>query len=510
LINICIHGHFYQPPRENPWTGEIEKQDSAAPYHDWNEKVFSECYEPNTEAHIINDKGEVIKKINNYEYINFNFGPTLFSWIKEKHPDTYTNIIEADKRSIIRHNGHGNAIAMAYNHIILPLANLQDKITQIKWGLRDFEYHFERKSESIWLPETACNWDTIEILISEKIKYIILDVGQAERIRKFGDAKWQGVTGGSIDPKMPYRCFSRLNRKKFIDIFFYDGPVSKAVAFDDVLQSSANLLGKIVNAVPPGSIENPIVSVATDGETFGHHKKFAERTLAYFLTVHAPANSLRIVNYAEYIEEHPPTHEVEIKKGKNGEGTSWSCPHGVDRWKDDCGCGGGGSWHQRWRKPMREAMNWLRDQLILIYEKEGNKYFKDIWQARNDYIDLILEKSDSRINMFFEKNAKRILTHKEIDTCFKLLEMQKNSMLMFTSCGWFFSEISGLEAVQVLQYAAKAIETAHQITGKSLEREFKKKLALAESNIKKYKDGRGVYNKLVKTAKKISITVHST
>jgi alpha-amylase/alpha-mannosidase (GH57 family) len=504
LINICIHGHFYQPPRENPWTGEIEKQDSAAPYHDWNERIYNECYKPNAHAQIINDKGEILEEIDNYQSINFNFGPTLLNWIKTKHPDTYREIIEADEQSIFLHNSHGNAVAMAYNHIIMPLANKQDKITQVKWGLKDFEYHFGRKSESIWLPETACNWETIEVLINEGIKYIILDVSQAQRIRKTGDAEWIDVSNSNIDPKMPYRCFSRINKEKSIDIFFYDGPVSKAVAFDDVLKSSANLMDKIIHAVPPNSAENPIVSVATDGETFGHHKKFAERTLAYFLTVLAPENNLKNVNFGEYLELHPPTYEVEIKEGKNGEGTSWSCPHGVERWKADCGCGGGGAWNQKWRAPLREAMNWLRDELIVIYEKEGSKYFKDMWLARNDYIDLILEKNENRVIKFFNDHAKKILSHKEIDKCYALLEMQKYSMFMFTSCGWFFSEISGLESVQIMQYAAKAIELAKEISRRSLGRKFKKMLELAPSNVKEYKNGKIIYEKLVIPAKKLA------
>jgi alpha-amylase/alpha-mannosidase (GH57 family) len=505
LINICIHGHFYQPPRENPWTGEIEKQESAAPYHDWNERIFHECYEPNSNAQIIDENtGNIVKEVNNFEYINFNFGPTLLQWIKIKHPDTYNAIVDADKKSISLHNGHGNAIAMAYNHIIMPLANERDKITQVIWGLKDFEYHFGRKSESIWLPETACNWNTIEVLINEEIKYIILDVGQAESVREIGNEEWIDVSGGSIDPKMPYRCFSNLNKEKYIDIFFYDGPISKSVAFDEVLKSSVNLLDKIIQSVPPDSVENPIVNVATDGETFGHHKKFAERTLAYFLTQLAPEKNLNIVNYGEYLEQHPPGYEVKIKAGKNGEGTSWSCPHGVDRWKDDCGCGGGKGWHQRWRKPLRESLDWLRDELIIIYEKHGTKYLIDIWQARNDYIELLLNSNEETAFKFFEKHAKHILTNDEIDECCMLFEMQKYSMFMFTSCGWFFSEISGLEAVQVLQYASKAIEIVKQITGRSLENEFKKRLYAAESNLKKYRNGRIVYNRLVVPAKKLA------
>lgn len=504
LINVCIHGHFYQPPRENPWTGEIEKQPGASPYHDWNEKIYQECYKPNAMALILNDKGVVLKSVNNYEYLNFNFGPTLLHWIYTKHPDTYKKIIEADMESVKAHHGHGNAIAMAYNHIIMPLANLQDKITQIRWGLKDFEYHFGRKAESIWLPETACNMDTIEVLIQENIRYIILDTSQAESIRKIENIEWMDESHGNLDPKIPYRCSSEKDPAKYINIFFYDGPISKAVAFDDVLGSSNSLLNKILHAAPQNIKDGVLINIATDGETFGHHKKSAERTLAYFVAVLADANKLNIVNYGEYLEQHPAEYEVKIKPGKNGEGTSWSCPHGVERWKDDCGCAGGGGWNQKWRKPLRESLDWLRDEMIKIYQNIGSQYLKDVWKARNEYIELILDNSHERRLKFFESNAVRILSNSEVDLCYRLLDMQKYSMFMFTSCGWFYSEISGIEAVQILQYAARAIELAEDVCRVKLEDEFVNRLSVAKSNINEFKDGRGVWEKLVKPAKLIA------
>jgi alpha-amylase/alpha-mannosidase (GH57 family) len=506
LINICIHGHFYQPPRENPWTGEIEKQDSAFPYHDWNERVYTECYKTNASASVLDDEGKILQNVNNYLYLNFNFGPTLLSWIKNKHYDTYKMIVEADRESIPLHNGHGNAIAMAYNHMILPLANRRDKITQVRWGLKDFSFHFRREAESIWLPETACNTQTLEVLIEEKIKYIILDVSQAESIRKIGDKNWTDVSHNNIDPKLTYRCFSESDNNKFIDIIFYDGPISKSIAFESTLASSEELLDKILQAVPQDENGDILISAAADGETFGHHKKFAERTLAYFMTHLAPENELKIVNFSEYLAGHPPEFEVKIKQGKNGEGTSWSCPHGVDRWKDDCGCGRVGGWHQRWRKPLRESLDNLRDKMIQIFEEHGNKYFSDVWKARDEYIELILDNSDENRYKFFNSNAARVLSKEELDKCFTLLEMQKYAMFMFTSCGWFFSEISGIEAVKILEYASRAIQLAENITGVSLENEFLTGLSKAESNVKGYRNGRGVYEKLVKTARRKVIT----
>jgi alpha-amylase/alpha-mannosidase (GH57 family) len=497
LINICIHGHFYQPPRENPWTGEIERQHSATPYHDWNERIYEECYKPNSYADIINDKGETVLEVNNYEYINFNFGPALLAWIQNKHPETYQKIINADKRSISLHGGHGNAIAMCYNHMIMPLANFNDKITQVKWGLADFRHHFGRESEGIWLPETACNIETIEVLINEGVKYIILDTSQAEQVRKFEDVSWTDVSENTIDPKMPYRYYSEVNRDKYLDIFFYNGPVSKAVAFDDVLKSSQNLLNKIVTASDKDTTANQLVSIATDGETFGHHKKHAERTLAFFIRSLAPQNNLKMVNYGQYLEDHQPNSEVKLKPGKNGLGTSWSCVHGIERWRDDCGCGGGGGWHQMWRAPLKETLDWLRDSLVVIYENIGSLFFKDVWKARNDYIELLLDTNSAKEDNFFTDNAVRKLNKTEITMAIKLLEMQRNAMLMYTSCGWFFSEISGLETVKILEYASMAMDITKEITGVSFEAEFKNKLKEAPSNIPKYENGSKVFDELV-------------
>ncbi|MEO6693833.1 MAG: glycoside hydrolase, partial [Ignavibacteria bacterium] len=193
-ISLCIHGHFYQPPRENSWSNEISVQPSAAPFHDWNERIFQECYKPNSDAVIVDEHDNVLKRINNFEYFNFNFGPTLLQWVMKKHPRTYEKIIDADRVSVQKHHGHGNAIAMIYNHMIMPLANHRDKVTQVKWGLADFKFHFGRSSEGIWLPETACNEATVEILIDEGVKFIILDPSQAQCFRKIKRGKWTDVS----------------------------------------------------------------------------------------------------------------------------------------------------------------------------------------------------------------------------------------------------------------------------------------------------------------------------
>jgi len=500
---LCLHGHFYQPPRENAWTNEIEPQPSAAPFHDWNERILQECYKPNSEAVIVDIHDNVIKRVNNYEYFNFNFGPTLLHWIKNKHPRTYSKITEADKISAKKNQGHGNAIAMIYNHVIMPLANKRDKITQIRWGLEDFRIHFGRESEGIWLPETACNIETLETLIEEKIKYIILDPSQADSVRKPGSDEWEDVTSGNIDTGIPYRYFSAHNRKKYIDIIFYDGPLSKNIAFDDHIYSAEKLLNRLKEVKVSEVRSVNLVGVAVDGETFGHHKKYTERTLSYLFSELIPSSEFKIINFGKYLATHKPDHEVMIKEGVNGEGTSWSCLHGVGRWKENCGCGSSDEYpSQEWRTPLRESLNFLRDELALVFENTGSHFLNDVWEARNAYISLISsfseESYDHNKDEFFLKYSRKILTDPEKDLCIKLLEMQKYSMFMFTSCGWFFSDISGIETLQILEYAARAMEIAFEVTGVNTEYTFLEMLSRAKSNSDEYLNGKDLFLKKVK------------
>jgi len=277
------------------------------------------------------------------------------------------------------------------------------------------------------------------------------------------------------------------------------------VAFDDVLESSQNLLLKIFQAADKDIDTDQLIGVATDGETFGHHKRFAERTLAYFMKALVPENNLKVVNFGEYLALNPPSNEVILNTGSNDEGTSWSCPHGVKRWKANCGCGGGGGWTQEWRKPLRDALDWLREHLIKIFETTGKEYFKDVWQARNEYIDILLDNSIENVRLFFDMNSNTILSEQEINSALKLLEMQKYAMLMYTSDGWFFSEISGIETVKIMEYASRAIEIAREITNISFEEEFLKRLSMAKSNLPEYGTGQGVYEKLVKPAHKLTL-----
>ncbi|MEJ1929722.1 DUF3536 domain-containing protein [Nostoc sp. NIES-2111] len=506
-VYVTVHGHFYQPPRENPYLDAIERQPSAAPFHDWNERIHWECYRPNAFARVLNDRGEVVGIVNNYEYMSFNIGPTLMSWLERYDVEVYQRILEADAKSCQRLQGHGNAIAQVYNHIIMPLANDTDKRTQIHWGKEDFKSRFGRDPEGMWLAETAVDYATLEALVAEGIRFIILAPSQAQRCRSFPTTndpqpEWLEVGGSQIDPTRPYRCYLRRGMGNsdipcpYIDIFFYDGPISRDMGFSDVVYNSHHFAGRIGAAVRGDHRPSQLISVATDGETFGHHKKGTEKTLAYAFTQEFPSQGWMVTNFAHYLSLNPPTWEVELKPV-----TAWSCAHGVDRWQDDCGCGGeGGLWHQKWRRPLRNALNWLRDQLVEVFEEYGNQLLRDPWQARDEYIQVMRDRSPENISRFFSRHQTHKLTAAEQVDALRLLEMQRHALFMYTSCGWFFEELSRPEGTQILRYAARALELAGDVAGVQLEKGFLKRLGSAPSNVDLFKHGGEVYRQLVQTA----------
>jgi alpha-amylase/alpha-mannosidase (GH57 family) len=487
---ICIHGHFYQPPRENPWLEAVETQDSAHPYHDWNERITIECYEPNSTARILDDRDQIQRIVNNYASISFNFGATLMSWLETRSHHTYDQVVEADRFSREKFGGHSCAIAQAYNHIILPLASDRDKRTQVRWGIRDYQFRFGNDPEGMWLPETAVDIASLEALAAEGIVFTILEPHQALRYRKLGEEKWIEANG-ALDPTRAYRC--TLPSGNVINLFFYDGLISRAVAFEQLLARGENLAHRLAGAFSDARKHAQLVNIATDGETYGHHHPRGEMALAYALH-YIEANGLaRITNYGEFLELHPPAYEVEIV-----ERTAWSCAHGVERWRSDCGCNtSGAGWHQRWRTPLREALDWLRDETAAIFEKHGAAVLRDPWEARDDYIDVILSRAESTLHNFVAKHSVEggfSLPHESdgrlkpaptqnLTQILDLMEMQRNAMLMYTSCGWFFNDISGIETVQVLHYAARVIQLAERVSGESLEAQFMSRLRHAESNL---------------------------
>ncbi|GAB4492468.1 MAG: DUF3536 domain-containing protein [Saprospiraceae bacterium] len=480
---VCIHGHFYQPPRENAWLEIVEQQESARPFHDWNARINFECYAPNAAARILDDQGWIVKIRNNYNRISWNFGPTLLSWLEENDPEAYALLQMADKRSAVRYGGHGSALAQVHSHLIMPLCNYRDKVTQVWWGIRDFEHRFGRYPEGIWLAETAVDTETLEVLASHGIQFTILAPRQAKAIRKIATDKsatsgeWKEVNADSIDTRHPY--WSQLPSGRRIALFFYHGGVAQEVAFNGLLGSGKNFADRLTSFFDNDSTPQ-LAHIATDGETYGHHHRYGEMALADCLNYIEDNGLAKLINYGQFLELFPPEWEVQIH-----ENSSWSCVHGVERWRADCGCNTGGhpGWHQRWRKPLRDTLNWLRDTLAPLYEREAARFLRDPWAARNDYIEVMLDRREEKVTAFLKKHARRELSYLEEVTVLRLLEIQRHAVLMFTSCGWFFDEISGIETNQILQYALRAMDYAHDVANVELHQEFVRRLSEAPSNV---------------------------
>lgn len=491
---LVIHGHFYQPPRENPWTERIDRQPGAHPHHDWNERIYHESYRPNAYARITDGNGRIESIVNAYEHLSFNFGPTLMSWIERHHPSLQSRLQEADRRSLRARGGHGNAIAQAYGHAILPLCNPRDLRTQIRWGIADFRHRFRRDPESMWLPETAINDETVAALIDEGIRYVVLSPYQAHRIRPIGSTEWTTLRPGEIDARVPYACFHRDGSGRSIVVFFYQGSIAHSIAFEGILHSSRALVDRCAQIqAGPGQL----VNIATDGETYGHHFRYGERCIAHALSDEAVRRGFWITNYGEYLEHHPPTQEVELQTGPRGEGTSWSCAHGVGRWYRDCGCHTGGQdhWKQDWRGPLRAALDFLRDEGARHFEATRGSYFKDPWEARDAYVSLVLDRTRSR-REFLRQHAPRELPDQDRERALTFLELQRNALLMYTSCGWFFSDVSGLETQQILGYAARVITLAEELDLGSSRNRFLEILSGARSNLPEMGNGADVYRRL--------------
>src|SRR5580698_8539695 len=491
---ICIHGHFYQPPRENPWLETVETQDSAAPYHDWNERICAECYAPNGAARIVNAKNQIARIVNNYARISFNFGPTLISWLKENAPRTYRMILDGESRSRQRNRGHSSAMAQVYNHMILPLANARDRVTQIRWGIADYENSFGAPPEGMWLPETAVDNATLEALAANGIRFTVLAPYQCKRVRSIkNDGKiddgdggdWIDTPDASVDTTHPYLV--RFPSGSSIAVFFYNGPISRAIAFEGLLNSSENLVARLKEGFKD-STQPQLVHVATDGESYGHHHKYGEMALAYALRLLEQDKTVKLINYAAFLEKFPPEFECEIV-----EDTSWSCVHGVERWRSNCGCNGGREgWNQEWRAPLRQALDQLRDALIPLTEQYGSSLFREVWAARDAYIQVVLDRSTESADRFFAAHQAHPLSEDQRVRAFELMEMQRHAQLMFTSCGWFFDDIGGIETVQVIAYAARVLQLARQLFGEQavpLEPAFLALMAEARSNVPDAGDG---------------------
>ncbi|MGH9476874.1 MAG: DUF3536 domain-containing protein [Terriglobales bacterium] len=463
---VCIHGHFYQPPRENPWSGIIEPQLSAHPHNDWNERITAECYASNAE---------------NYAHISFDFGPTLLAWMERAAPAAYAVVVGAGRDS-------QGAMAQAYNHLILPLANARDRATQVLWGRRDFEFRFGRAPAGMWLPETAVNLACLEDLASAGIHFTVLAPRQARRVRRFGSRQWHDVSGARVDPRFPYLL--RLPSGRSIAVFFYDAGIAQGIAFDGLLSDGAQLAARLAAICDRRHNEPQLASVATDGESYGHHHRFGDMALASALGLLRADPSLSVTSYAGFLSHHPPVREAEI-----WEDSSWSCAHGIERWRAHCGCNSGANpeWRQDWRAPLRSTFDWLRDELAAAYEQALDPWLWNPWSARNDFIDLLLDHSPLVRAGFLARHARRPLAPGEQQRLWGLFRLQTCAMLMYTSCGWFFDDVSGLEAAQNLAYAARAVGLARELLGLDLESELLRRLEAAPSSLPQFGHAGAVY-----------------
>jgi alpha-amylase/alpha-mannosidase (GH57 family) len=483
-VRVVVHGHFYQPPRENPWTDDVPEQSSANPHHDWNERILVECYRPNTASRVLDPSGRIRDIVNNFEHLSFNVGPTLLAWLQPRHPDVYERIIAADRRSRGARSGHGNALAQAYNHMILPLANERDRETQIRWGLRDFELRFGRPAEGMWLAETAIHAGTVDALVECGVCFTVLSPFQARRVRPLAGGSWHDVSGGRIDARQPYRVRTQDGRGS-LNVFFYDAPVSQAVAFEKIL-SHADDLGNRIAAIVDRQRRGPqLATLAVDGETFGHHEAFGDMCLAAFFTGAAAARDFKTTNFGEALDFLEPQFEVELQPGEHGDGTAWSCAHGVGRWVRDCGCSTGApdGWNQAWRGPLRNALDQLRDRVATLFEKHGQRVLQDPWAARDQYIDVLTRFGDADANDAFRENHLRRDGGTNARQCaLALLEAQRHAMAMYTSCAWFFSDVAGIETIQNMRYAARCMQLMRPFSTENLEARLLEDLAAARSN----------------------------
>jgi alpha-amylase/alpha-mannosidase (GH57 family) len=486
---LCIHGHFYQPPRDNPWLEAVEVQDSAAPDHDWNARVTRECYAPNCRARLLDGQSKIANLLNNYAWISFDIGPTLVAWMAECAPGVLRGVVEGDRLSRERRGGHGNALAQVYNHVIMPLASPQDKRTQVEWGIADFRARFGRDPEGMWLAETAVDLASLEVLAGAGVRYTILAQHQARRWRRIGTTDWT-PKGAAIDPSQAYRC--QLPSGNSIALFFYDDAISRAVAFEKLLDSGEKFFTRLLQGFDTSRNHPQLVHIATDGESYGHHHAHGDMALAYALDRLSKEPAVRLTNYGEFLELHPPQWEVEIH-----ENSSWSCKHGVERWRSNCGCNMGRGWHQEWRGPLRLAFDQLKKHLDRLFATRGRECFPDPWAAREAYIRVILDRNPAGVRQFLQAHAHPDLDEILIRNALWLLEMQRQAMLMYTSCGWFFDEISGLETTQCLRYAARAIQLARHFQHE-FEDEFVQLLEKAPSNVREYQNGRGVWEQLIR------------
>lgn len=484
-IALVVHGHFYQPPRENPWTDEFPREPGAAPFHDWNARIHAECYRANAYARIFGAEQRIRTLVNNYERMSFNFGPTLARWVERHDPHTQRRIQEGDAAQC-QALGHGGAIAQVWAHPITPLLSPRDRWTQIQWGLADFSRRFDRPSTGMWLPETAVNPATLDALIEAGVRFTILAPEQIAAVRKPGK-DWTAVQASTVDSGRLYRWNHSDGAGRSIAIAIFNGPLSRDLAFGAAARDAGTFLASVRKSAEQSTAEGPcLVLAASDGELYGHHKKFADLTLAYAGHVAAADTEVEVTNLAAFLGKNPPTWEVKLVEGPNGEGSAWSCAHGLGRWRRHCGCQmhADPNSNQAWRGPLRDALDFLRDRAVRFFEDAGGDLFSDAWQARDVYGEVVDASPGERLERLRTLGlrplkqgqsaaAKRALT---------LMEMQRSLLLMYASCSWFFDDIAGPEAMLAMRRAVHAMDSWRDLGRRAPESGFLDILAKAKSN----------------------------
>lgn len=502
--HICIHGHFYQPPRENPWLGVIERQPSAFPHHDWNERIAAECYAALASSPVRDSAGGIRDMYNCYAHLSLNVGPTLFAWLERNLPELLPGIAAGDRLHAGARGGHPGALAQPYSHPILPLQPPRDRRTQIVWGIREFEHRFGRLPLGMWLPECAVNMDTVRALIDHGIKFTILSPYQCSKVRAFGQEEWRDVSDGGPDTRVPYRIFEvdgagRTHFNRHLDVFFYDPGLSMKISFEHLLKRPVALRAELGRRFDRDANLPQLALIATDGEIYGHHEPGGEEALARVFAETAPEMGLYVSNLEQYLAENPPASEARLWDGEDGKGSSWSCGHGVGRWHRDCGCRGGGPehWRQEWRSHLRGAFDRLAQAVAAIFEREGARYFTDPWEARDDYISVLLHDNPEARAGFLARHAAGNISEEARVCAWELLEASRNAMLMYTSCGWFFDDLAGIEPVQNMRYALRAAELAQPYAEADLTALLREGLGRGRSNREGVGTGADIFDREV-------------
>lgn len=499
-ISLVVHGHFYQPPRENPWSDALETEPSATPFHDWNARINAECYRANAYARIHDRAGRIASIENNYARMSYNFGPTLARWIERHDGRTHARLVAADAEQELR-LGAGGAMAQAYAHPILPLANPLDRRTQILWGLADFRRRFGRPAQGFWMPETAASSGTLAALIELGVTFTIIAPEQVTAVRAPG-AEWTPVNRDSVDTGRAYKWMHPDGSGRFLSVAVFDGPLSRAVAFGETTHDAAAFVAAIQAAARRSSVASPLVLCASDGELFGHHKKFADLNLAFTTFVEGPRHGVNPTNLAAFLAAHPATWELTLNEGPDGKGSAWSCAHGVGRWWTDCGCSmmpPEQGWNQRWRTPLRAALDTLQAAAATFYEDAGSALLLDPWGARDAYGEVVDEAIPARDALLatFGTDALAAGGDEARGQVRLLLEMQRATLLMYASCGFYFDDIAGLEATLIIRLCAHAADLMKQAGGEPPLVEMLDLLATAKGNQAAEQTGADVFRQVI-------------